>query len=136
MENTLIRVCTKCKEEFLATREFFYGTNGRLNGRCKTCVKAQIYEYYKSLRPKALEVLGGKCAMCGFSDTRALQIDHINNDGYIERGGGHEKDDAKIFRKIIRGDVDNYQILCANCNMIKASEAGSFVKNKIYWKTH
>ena len=37
------------------------------------------------LRERAIIKLGGKCKECGFLDHRALQIDHVNNDGYVER---------------------------------------------------
>ena len=60
----------------------------------------------------ALMVLGRKCVRCGFDDIRALQIDHINNDGYKENR-------VKMYHKILRGDTEGYQVLCANCNWIK-----------------
>src|SRR5438094_515100 len=41
--------------------------------------------YRAKLRDDFLLVFGGKCVRCGFSDKRALQIDHVNGDGYIER---------------------------------------------------
>ena len=34
--------------------------------------------YVASLRKKIIDALGGCCARCGYSDIRALQIDHIN----------------------------------------------------------
>jgi hypothetical protein len=70
----------------------------------------------------AIEVLGGKCNKCGYNqDWRALQVDHVNNDGNIER---KTKAPSLLFRQLILGLVDRsrYQVLCANCNRIKDDE--------------
>lgn len=63
-----------------------------------------------------MKCLGEICASCGFSDLRALQIDHINGGGTSEikrLGNG-----VKYYRHIM-SNISNYQILCANCNQIK-----------------
>jgi hypothetical protein len=72
-------------------------------------------------RGKVLEKLGDKCRRCGFSDLRALQIDHVF--------GGGNKEIAKFGRsrqayyKHVLADVNGrYQLLCANCNWIKRCE--------------
>jgi hypothetical protein len=72
-------------------------------------------------RLMCINVLGGKCSRCGFSDIRALQIDHVNGGGQkeIKKIGSY-----KMYQNIIENeDVrKNYQILCANCNWIKRYE--------------
>lgn len=72
------------------------------------------------LKTKILEKFGNRCGMCGFSDRRALQIDHVN-------GGGNKGLNAKIgftfYRKVIADSSGEYQILCANCNLIKYMES-------------
>jgi hypothetical protein len=67
-------------------------------------------------RAKAIIILGAKCKKCSFNDIRALQIDHVNDDGGKERTLR-----ARIDRLIIKKLVDRrrYQLLCANCNWIK-----------------
>ena len=74
-------------------------------------------------RKDVLNYLGNKCAVCGFSDPRALQIDHINNDGKIHRAKFPYK--IRLYEDILeslkRGEK-KYQILCANCNTIKERE--------------
>ncbi len=61
--------------------------------------------------------LGNKCVDCGFSDIRALQVDHVNSDGYLERvktGSG------SYYKRVVKDATSGrYQILCANCNWIK-----------------
>lgn len=36
-------------------------------------------------RERIYEMYGHACVRCGFNDKRALTLDHINNDGNIER---------------------------------------------------
>lgn len=81
--------------------------------------------YMQRLRKSALEILGGKCVRCGFSDERALQIDHINGGGVKEirehlfKGNYHKYVIESVLSKKVK-----YQLLCANCNWIKRSENG------------
>lgn len=70
-------------------------------------------------------VLGGaKCVKCGYDkDIRALQLDHIHGGGSKDRKTNRST--TKILQ-IFKDDLDRlrdvYQILCANCNMIKKFE--------------
>jgi len=80
-------------------------------------------EYSRNLRRAVVEALGGKCVHCGFSDSRALQIDHINGGGSKERKernykGSYHKHVIESFLK----QENKYQLLCANCNWIKREE--------------
>jgi 5-methylcytosine-specific restriction endonuclease McrA len=86
--------------------------------------KAEYSRKYNSRkRGEVMILLGGKCCKCGFSDYRALQIDHVN-------GGGVQKDKDRIGYKIrvileeIKNGSKDYQLLCANCNWIKRFEKG------------
>ena len=56
------------------------------------------------------------CKRCGFSDIRALQIDHVYG------GGNQERKKNRNLTKLISEKPNNYQILCANCNWIKRVE--------------
>jgi hypothetical protein len=73
-------------------------------------------------RLKTLEVLGGKCVRCGFTDVRSLQIDHVAGGGAREIGGlnsvTHNK---KVIESYLKNE-GKYQLLCANCNWIKRHE--------------
>jgi len=63
------------------------------------------------------------CVKCGFSDTRALQIDHINGGGTSElRHMVYCRFLQKILSSPLESIRNNYQILCSNCNMIKKEE--------------
>mgnify|MGYP001619479973 FL=1 len=73
----------------------------------------------RKLRLAALATLGDRCCSCGFSDIRALQIDHTNGGGTAER---QKLGPLQIYKKIRDGQVAGYQLLCANCNAIKRIE--------------
>jgi hypothetical protein len=75
------------------------------------------------MKAKAIAALGERCASCGYdTDVRALQIDHINGDGYIERKA--QTSQHAFYRDIAaHGSQGRYQVLCANCNQIKRMEA-------------
>lgn len=80
------------------------------------------------LRERILELLGNKCVHCGFSDKRALQIDHVFGGGNQERKRFQSKSKIRfgvtiryykhVLQQIKNGSKD-YQLLCANCNIIK-----------------
>jgi len=77
--------------------------------------------YTQKLRQDILAVLGDRCVICGFSDIRALQVDHIRGGGTAEL---REIGAKAIYRKIRNGNTEGYQLLCANCNWIKRHEMG------------
>lgn len=64
----------------------------------------------------------GKCACirCGFTDIRALSIDHIEGNGAEHRKtlkGGSQK----LYRWLFDNDFpEGYQTLCLNCQFIKS----------------
>jgi 5-methylcytosine-specific restriction endonuclease McrA len=83
-------------------------------------------EYKQGLRVQAIAVLGGACCKCGFTDIRALEIDHINNDGCLDR---KKRTRYSMWASIIKGaSVGEFQLLCANCHQIKSYEE--------IWKPH
>ena len=57
------------------------------------------------------------CAECNFGDMRALVIDHFNDDGAEHRKYLGSKNICILLRK--NGFPPGFQVLCANCNMIK-----------------
>jgi len=78
--------------------------------------------YSNRLRDKLFAMLGDVCASCGFSDRRALQIDHVNSDGAEDRRlNGNKNKHLLVIRSLELGEK-RYQLLCANCNWIKRHE--------------
>jgi len=63
----------------------------------------------------------GKCACvkCGFTDIRALSIDHVNGGGCDERRQTHRAGNT-FYRWLIKNNFPlGYQTLCMNCQWIK-----------------
>jgi hypothetical protein len=85
----------------------------------------------KALERKILVIvkLGAKCVKCGFSDLRALQIDHIAGGGAQELLRGSTQNRRHYYKKVlesIAAKENKYQLLCANCNWIKRWENKEF----------
>jgi 5-methylcytosine-specific restriction endonuclease McrA len=88
--------------------------------------KDKLREYARTrrraLKTEALNTYGTACAVCGFDDIRALQIDHIHNNGNIERKalGGQQVSGWRFYEHLKKlGWPSGYQTLCANHNLIK-----------------
>lgn len=91
----------------------------------------------RNLRTEILAKLGGRCespgcrwlnddGTSGCTDSRALQIDHVEGGGSAELRAGHGVGLAHLYRvkkdlkySAIGGYASQYQLLCANCNWIK-----------------
>lgn len=75
---------------------------------------------HRRTREAVIDKLGGACVICGFSDYRALQIDHVNGGGTSDRKlHGHR---YGFLRRVLKDNNNTYQLLCANCNWIKRWE--------------
>jgi len=77
------------------------------------------YRYTEKIKRLAVERLGGKCCKCGIADIDVLCIDHINNDGHIERKQGIKGLMLQLEVTRISNVESRYQLLCANCNLKK-----------------
>jgi len=98
-------------------------TRERQNREVLYQARARRYHRWKIA---ALKMYGGenpKCKWCGMDKYECLQIDHIKDDGFIDRkiakkeiGGGEN-----FYRWLLSKPYqpDRYQVLCANCNVIK-----------------
>lgn len=66
------------------------------------------------------------CVKCGFSDIRALSIDHLNgreiSDNALRIKGFKGESASKFYRRLIKEHFPTgYQTLCMNCQWIKRS---------------
>lgn len=60
------------------------------------------------------------CQYCGFSDIRGLCIDHINGGGARHRQEVKCAAGSAFYRWLeLQGFPEGFQVLCANCNLIK-----------------
>jgi hypothetical protein len=104
----------------------------RANNKHELVLRTALFVRKK--RDELLEFFGNKCVRCGFGDKRALELDHVNGDGFkYKRGqlhGGGEGHNIGRFIKNIKANPHEakkrFQLLCANCHRIKTSECKEY----------
>ena len=69
-------------------------------------------------RLEILAKLGGKCVRCGFSDERALDIDHVDRSRKLRMKSYPLQRRVSDWKK----NIDSIQVLCANCHRIDTHE--------------
>ena len=76
-------------------------------------------EYIKSVKFRALQAYGGKCACCGEDMWEFLTIDHKNNDGSKHRAEtGLEG--MKMYLWLVKNNFPpEFQVLCWGCNLAR-----------------
>ena len=79
----------------------------------------QAEELYKEKAFLLVSPDGIRCARCGCTDLRFLELNHKNGDGADLRRNG-ERMGRPLYRKVIVGKrkVDDLEILCRPCNHI------------------
>lgn len=76
---------------------------------------------YEAYRNKAMGAIGPACCnSCGHADVRVLEIDHLYVRGIIHR---KSRTWYSYFRDMWESPED-YQLLCANCHVIKTHYSG------------
>lgn len=98
-------------------------------------------EYHKKswrkIKRAIYDLLGNRCANPFniehgdfLTELRCLQIDHVHGDGRAQRLGKNPYKYLKqILDELTYGSTD-YQLLCANCNWIKAIEHKKLLRNR------
>ena len=77
------------------------------------------------IKDKVFTAYGWNCACCGESQRLFLSLDHVNNDGYLDRAGKYRKSSISTYRKVMKsGFPSTYQVLCMNCNFGKRMNNG------------
>jgi hypothetical protein len=76
----------------------------------------------RNRRKETILFLGGRCVECRENNWMILDIDHKNGGGRKEKRelGNYQ------FLKGVKRHPEKYQILCVNCNWIKAHKNGEF----------
>ena len=117
------RVCPGCHDVFWKRYFAKYGREYHKRPEAKV----RTAELYWLRKKKVVDIMGGACQKCGFSNPAALQIDHVNGKGNKERAGSVGDYHWNLYKSIASGNSDwknKYQLLCANCNWIKRYENG------------
>lgn len=125
------KMCTACKAVKGVSN--FYKDANRPDGLCGMCKLCKATRYRgvsaKSIAKKRLKAMDNYtegcccCKWCGYSDPRALTIDHVNGDGADHRKWMKdvgEKNWSNIAYWLEQnGYPEGFQILCMNCNWKK-----------------
>jgi hypothetical protein len=125
-EKVLIKICNICSVElnednWLKSLQGSKNTSGHDSKICSNCYLERQRNKRFTRRRKLLERYGNKCNCCGYGNLDALDIDHVFNDGYIER---RTVNDMVIHVTNLGYPKDRYQLLCRNCNKMKLYNKG------------
>lgn len=135
-KNGLSAYCKNCRREYKkeqrANKTGYYATELQKNKESRVVRRKENPEKYRELDKNVRNKLRLKvlteycegtpsCTKCGFTDIRALSLDHINGDGAEHRRSGifgH-----KLYNWAVRNNYpDKLQVLCMNCQFIKRDE--------------
>lgn len=140
-----MKTCTKC-DDLKSLKDFFVRDKktGRLHAQCKACYKVHRKTYHKyhyakyrqgylkraskrntivraQAHDQLIQYLRDKCcSVCGFSDIRALEFDHIDPKSKlfgIARGISNGTNWDKILI-----EIKKCRIVCANCHKMRTAE--------------
>jgi len=103
----------RTREEILIYQKWY-----RENKRDKRKHNADGRKRHEEVRNKVFTLYGTKCSICNYDEIRGLELDHLNDDGAIERRKYQQK---SLYVKILKNEVDlnRYQLLCINCHANK-----------------
>lgn len=104
------------------TREYtkIYQDRTRIRHKERIKERKKIYQRENKLKVFRAYSKDGiiKCARCGETDDRILNIDHVNGGGRV-----HQRKTSMIYRDLIKRNFPaGFQVLCQNCNIIKMHE--------------
>ena len=121
--------CIRCKIEKAISRFAVRTDNkGKLRGVCMDCFNCRIREQRFIYKTKVFDHYGWECKCCGENIVAFLTIDHINNDGYLDRmkkGWKRKLTSKDLYFMIIKDKFpDRFQTLCQNCNLGKLVNKG------------
>jgi len=102
----------------------------RRNKLGKTLYNKLGRQQSKNRLEKLQQAMGGVCKNCLEDDPIFLQIDHVNNDGWVCKNPITGRREGKLKLKTYLENPKKYQLLCANCNWAKHLNGGKLYKPK------
>lgn len=127
VKSTSSKRCEVCQKKYRKNyqREKDKERHIRMPDKVRQEKRNQARKRAITLRSIVHQLLGNQCVRCGYNDGRALQVDHINGDGFIDRAKRFSATSYYLYViKEIENKTKRYQLLCANCNWIKRHENG------------
>lgn len=122
------KICNLCKEikkidNFPARADF-----GHIKRRsdCRTCINKRTQELWVKTRKEIFDFYGWECKCCGETIKEFMSLDHINNDGFLDKNPNGSKKTGKELYLLVKkqGFPNKYQTLCMNCNFAKKLKGG------------
>jgi hypothetical protein len=106
------------KRGSIVTTKYGIKPNKTKQNKSKQYCATNYNKKYSEVKEKVFQMFGSKCKRCKETDKRVLQLDHING------GGTKERKKTNSLNRYVRAlkDPSKYQMLCANCNIIKKHE--------------
>lgn len=84
------------------------------NFRCKQCNVEKVSRWRKSLKGKLIQLLGGKCELCGYDKCNsALHFHHFDP---TTKSFGLSQKGLTRSRKKVETEIKKCVLLCANCH--------------------
>jgi hypothetical protein len=126
LPQTFSREGYECYMNPLPNKDTYYERN-----RKELCEQSRKRNFL--IKKQLYARLGGNCTKCGFSDMRALQVDHVNGGGTKELKKleyRYEKYYQYLLSLPLKELKSKYQLLCANCNWIKRAENNENIRVK------
>ena len=114
------------EEEIRKDEELYQKCKNALDNKRDTTKKNNNRKYRSDLRMETISHYSNgtmKCSCCGESIYDFLTIDHINNDGFIDRKNYSTPNGFYLSLKN-KNYPPGYQVLCYNCNMGRERNAG------------
>lgn len=92
----------------------------------KEQIKDAVSRYLFGLKKTVFDHYGWICNCCGETLSQFLTLDHVNNDGKLDKNkNGNRVYSGTLYNKIIKlGFPNDYQVLCWNCNCGKSINKG------------
>lgn len=99
---------------------------GRSYWFCRECKSDRVKKYYDKKRELVFSEYGEVCFCCREVEQKFLSIDHVNNDGNLDRWpSGSRVVGVQLYSRIVKeGFPKKYQLLCMNCNFGKRMNGG------------
>jgi hypothetical protein len=114
------KVCSRCQIKF-PINNYTIRRDARkpyIRGVCRECHNTRTRDNWRKLRVEIFNNYGWECKCCGETIKEFLSLDHINNDGYLDKNPNGDKKSGKELYLLVKrqGFPEKYQTLCMNCN--------------------
>ena len=105
--------CKECLEKKVQSNKSIKDYNGK-QSQYRLLIKYDVIKKY-----------GNICACCGEDEIMFLSIDHINNDGVLDRDSFKNYSTFSFYLKLKKEPIrEDLQVLCFNCNLGKQLNNG------------